>query len=322
MTGGILRHFRALSTPEQSPALGVLSTPAHPQVTQTVRRLTYGNNSIQEKMEKEMNKNIQEILRDIRSGKNVDVYLAILLSAVLAILGILDIVPFSILGGVILASMSWLSLNVLLERKERKTQNAELLQAISAQNNLALTATDFFKENYVYNSQEFQDSFKTSHDVVIFGMSQSRMITAYGGQIRRILTEGGSIKFVITDPDGIGTEMSIKRGSTPGRIDIIRQQHWATLVRLSTYPKESTFKGSLEIKLIDLLPPFTLYGFDIFDTKKGKIFVWITPFREPSEKRPGFVLTPARDPDWFAFFRHQFEKLWSSEEAKNYDLNP
>jgi len=36
LTGGILRHFWALSTPEQNPALGVLSTPAHPQVTQTV----------------------------------------------------------------------------------------------------------------------------------------------------------------------------------------------------------------------------------------------------------------------------------------------
>jgi hypothetical protein len=36
LTGGILRHFRALSTPEQIPALGVLSKPAHPQVTQTV----------------------------------------------------------------------------------------------------------------------------------------------------------------------------------------------------------------------------------------------------------------------------------------------
>ena len=37
LTGGILPHFRALSTPKQNPALEVLSTPAHPQVTQTVR---------------------------------------------------------------------------------------------------------------------------------------------------------------------------------------------------------------------------------------------------------------------------------------------
>jgi hypothetical protein len=36
LTGGILRHFRALSTPEQYPALEVLSTPAHTQVTQAV----------------------------------------------------------------------------------------------------------------------------------------------------------------------------------------------------------------------------------------------------------------------------------------------
>ena len=39
LTGGILRHFRAFPTPEQNPALGVLSRPAHPQVTQTVRGL-------------------------------------------------------------------------------------------------------------------------------------------------------------------------------------------------------------------------------------------------------------------------------------------
>ena len=39
LTGGILRHFRALSTPKQNPALEVLSPPAHPQVTQTVGRL-------------------------------------------------------------------------------------------------------------------------------------------------------------------------------------------------------------------------------------------------------------------------------------------
>ena len=37
LTGGILRHFRAFSTPEQNLALEVLSTPAHTQVTQTVR---------------------------------------------------------------------------------------------------------------------------------------------------------------------------------------------------------------------------------------------------------------------------------------------
>jgi len=36
LTGGILRHFWALSTPEQNPALEVLSTPAHPQVKPAV----------------------------------------------------------------------------------------------------------------------------------------------------------------------------------------------------------------------------------------------------------------------------------------------
>ena len=41
LTGGILRDFQALSTLKQNPALEVLSTSAHPQVTHTVRLSLY-----------------------------------------------------------------------------------------------------------------------------------------------------------------------------------------------------------------------------------------------------------------------------------------
>jgi GNAT superfamily N-acetyltransferase len=48
LTGGILRHIQALSTPEQNPALEVLSKSAHPQETQNV-----GQQSIGSKIEKQ-----------------------------------------------------------------------------------------------------------------------------------------------------------------------------------------------------------------------------------------------------------------------------
>jgi len=44
LTGGILRHFQAFSTPEQNPALKVLSHPTHPQVTQSVRKIKKPSN--------------------------------------------------------------------------------------------------------------------------------------------------------------------------------------------------------------------------------------------------------------------------------------
>jgi len=50
LTGGILRHFRVFSTPEQNPALEVLSTPAHPPVTQTVGRLPCSTNSVRDNL--------------------------------------------------------------------------------------------------------------------------------------------------------------------------------------------------------------------------------------------------------------------------------
>jgi hypothetical protein len=47
LTGGILRHFRHFSTPEQNPAPGFLSTPAHPQVTPTVGWQNENGNNIE-----------------------------------------------------------------------------------------------------------------------------------------------------------------------------------------------------------------------------------------------------------------------------------
>jgi hypothetical protein len=58
LTGGILRHFRALSTPEQNPALEVLSTPAHPQVTLAVE--TVEKVLLQKQTTPKWGKNIQK----------------------------------------------------------------------------------------------------------------------------------------------------------------------------------------------------------------------------------------------------------------------
>jgi hypothetical protein len=46
---GILRHFRAFSTPKRNPALGVLSTPAPPPLTQTVRRQRHNHKQERDK---------------------------------------------------------------------------------------------------------------------------------------------------------------------------------------------------------------------------------------------------------------------------------
>jgi hypothetical protein len=64
LTGGILRHFRHFSTPEQNPAPGFLSTPAHPQVTPTVGWQNENGNNIELEEQTVSPKRNQELSAD------------------------------------------------------------------------------------------------------------------------------------------------------------------------------------------------------------------------------------------------------------------
>jgi len=151
-------------------------------------------------------------------------------------------------------------------------------------------------------------------------MGQGRLITAYGGQLQRILSRGGTIRFILTDPDGQSMNMLEDRGSSRANVSSIRQSHLAALSRLISLSRISSNKGKVEIKVMDTVMPYTLYGFDLQDSKKGRIFVWLSPFREPSENRPGFMLSHQTSPKWFKFFQEQFHKMWDFEKAKNYEM--
>jgi len=262
----------------------------------------------------------REVLNDIRSGKNLDVYVAILINAIFAVLSLLGIISLQILGAIMLTSLSWLSLNALSERRESTTQTVKIIESIQEAKS-QVRSSDFFTENYVSNSEEFKEKFHSAYELYVIGQGQARMVIAYGGFIRRILSNGGKVKFILSDPDGVGTEMAIKRSSARQSVERGRQTHWSTIERLATNIMSPECKGEITIKFVDLLLPYTMYGFDVYDSNKAKIYVWMTPFQEPSERRPGFALSALQDPYWFSFFCSQFESLWNWDEAKQFDLH-
>lgn len=134
----------------------------------------------------------RDILTDIRDGRNIDVYVAALLNIVLAVLALIKIVSFEILGAAILVSISWLTLNALAARKQSKLRDEEIIRLIQERKSAA-RASDFFVENYVNNSKDFQKAFLAASELSVIGMGQNRMIIAYGGQIQRILSNGGNV---------------------------------------------------------------------------------------------------------------------------------
>jgi len=262
---------------------------------------------------------LNEILKDIRSGKNIDVYILVLLNICLAVLSLINIISLQILGVALFASLSWIMINALRGRKENREQTSLILRKLESVQAKA-RAEGFLSENYVYNSEDFRKSFQMAQEIFVLGMGQNRMITAYGGQIRRILEGGGKACFMVLDPHGHAIKMSAKRGSTQQGWTVVKNEHLGAIARLASISRNQSCKGILEVRLIDFLSPYTLYGFDWSDPHKASLYVWITPFKEPSEKRPGFKLTKSQDSLWFDFFRAQFDKMWNWDEIATYDL--
>lgn len=260
---------------------------------------------------------LKEILKDIRNGQNLDAYIAIIVSVILAVLSLKSMVTIEIVGAAVLASISWLTFQALAEKKKNDRQREELALQISRIIPVS-SASTFFSENYVNNSKNLQDAFQNAQEIFIAGHAQTRMIIGYSSQITKVLERNGSVKFVLMDPLGKAIENIVQRSANPDPIEITRNTFKSGLARLDSIRKKISSGSKIKIKLIDFMLPFTIYGFDLNSPENARLFIWFTPFKETSDRRPGFMLTPKSDPVWYSHFKQQLETVWNWDEAKDY----
>jgi transcriptional regulator with XRE-family HTH domain len=205
--------------------------------------------------------------------------------------------------------------------KEYLVQLKELSQYQNVDNSAKIfqsRAQDFFRENYVFNSSEFQEAFRSAHELHVVGMGQLRMTISYISEIKRILADDGKVTFVLCDPESAAPKIASEMDQAGG-MDTARQEIWSVIDRLVSVAREKNSIGSLSIKLIAGFPTCTMYGFDLHAPEKARIFVWITPFRESSDKRPGFSLS-ILDGYWYNFFATQFDHFEKADIVRTLNL--
>lgn len=172
----------------------------------------------------------------------------------------------------------------------------------------------FFDENYVRNSDAFNQIWGSAGSVDMCGFGHNRMLISYSGELSSMLTRGGRVRVLLQDPEGVAVIHANQRSSTPkASEEAVRHQHKAGLATLRALMATSKSTGTnLEVRSYDILPPFTGY---FFDTGKptAEAYIWFWSWRQPSAWRPGFRLTQEDDPLWYGRFLDQFEELWSDE---------
>jgi hypothetical protein len=146
-------------------------------------------------------KKIKQIFIEIQKGENLDIYVTLVLAIVVAILGIIGIVGFDVLGATILATLGLLSASHL----ENRRMNAELITATTKLNTELIelkhlarnesTVTDVLTQGYPDLSQEIL----LAKCVKVLGIGLSSTSSRYYSQFSQLLRNGGKLKVIATE---------------------------------------------------------------------------------------------------------------------------
>lgn len=171
---------------------------------------------------------------------------------------------------------------------------------------------EVFCEPYVDNSKKFRSAMSRCSTLSMLGFSHNRMASTYSADLARIVSEGGRLRVLAIDPAAHAVLEANLRSYLPKAPSAARHQHEAALAILSTIGEAISGTGSFEMRLIDCMPPYTVYVFDEDDADRAAAWVWLTPWRVPSNRRPGFAASARVDPGWFKFYREQVDLMWNA----------
>ncbi len=170
----------------------------------------------------------------------------------------------------------------------------------------------FLSEGYVDNSEHFKHSMSTASSVAMLGFSHSRMIASYKSELIALLSRGGTLRVMAMDPTCDAVIEANARSSAPKKTEqAARHQYQAAIADIYSIRDTVPTTGVFEFRLIDRMPPYTIYVFDEAAVQ-AELYVWLTPWRVPSSQRPGFRLSRGADEQWYDFFANQFAVMWDS----------
>lgn len=254
-------------------------------------------------------KTFQDIWKDIRSGKNLDVYATLVVSIVISVLGVIGVANQNIIASAILATLALVSFNILLSRRD----NEEIKDSFISSTISGGLAKRFFIQEY--DRLFLRKTLSTSHKAFFWGLTFETTLPLIQFTLEQGLESGLDVRFLLLKRNSNATEMTAFRNRHKD-VTQVNLDLESALTRLKVINSKK-LKGKIEVREIDYLPPWTIIATD-HHLPTGKMFVRLMSFRTPNETRPTFELDGLTDNDWHKFFCQQFEMVWA--EAEPVDL--
>jgi hypothetical protein len=241
----------------------------------------------------------ERIKSDFQQGKNLDIYVTIVIALVVSVLSFFEILPNSKVSSLLLAVLAILAFNALQTRVA--VEGASFQQGRGPE----------FLDDFPAELRQHRESAK---DLYLIGVGLTRTIETSYTAFERSLKRGARIRVLLTDlsadPAALDAQSQPSRPSAEEIASEIKQ----SLGRLGKL-KEAT-QGNLSVRTTRSALKFGLNFIDP-SSSNATLYVQLYSYRLGGESRPIFVITQ-RHGEWLECFRHQAEALWS--DAVEYDF--
>lgn len=239
---------------------------------------------------------LRQVWEDVQRGENIDLYVAVPLAIVIAILGILGITSSQLISSITLVILGLLATSLLTSRYAVKELSRKLTQTADI---------TFFKE---LTESSFESDFESAADLWLVGVSLTTTIRIRYSLIERKLRAGHTVKALLVHPDAFAVEMAEMRNYGRPNVERARNEIRNSLQDLCDLSQ--VVPGKLEIRTIQ-----HSFGHGVMakdpETASGTIHIQNYPFKTEGGSRPKFVLH-AKDGFWYDFFKRELYNLWEN----------
>jgi hypothetical protein len=254
---------------------------------------------------------IKRALTEIKNRQNLDLYLNLLICAVLVVLGLVGVVSSNILFSGILAALL-LSVVNSLNTRAVVDNLAHSVSSLAASKPEGLTLE-------AWDDAKLSKRIEAATQLSCMAIAGYTFISANSQQLKRMLNRGGRARFLLVDPLGNALAMAVARNYGAAK----SKDYQATLIRLALQKLKEVADESnvqrLEVKLVDYLPETVMTMIDEH-SEDGVIHVTYQGFNQPIATRPSLVLEAAKNPGLFTFHRKSYEDLWNWKSSRTIDL--
>ena len=244
--------------------------------------------------------NIKLIKEEITQGKNLDIYVTILVAFIAFVLSALGIVEEKIINSLILVVLCLL-VNTSLQNRYHIKNN------VSNSN----SSVDFTK----HFPKGFDNHFNNATFMYIIGVTLNRTTITYYSDIEKKIKRCDKIRVLMVDPNKMGCKMALMRHRANDDLENLKQMIKGSIKRLCFLRELKP--NNLEIRLINNPLGYGAYAFDI-DKAEGEIYIENYPFKTKNGSLPKYVINPTNK-EWYEFYKTEIKLLWEHAKPFNCD---